>query len=300
MKRGWVISALLHLAIILLAVLGLPRLFEREPPEEPAMIVDMVPLKDETNAPPAPPPEPKPETPVTEQEPEPAKAEPKPVKEAVPVEKPVKEPVKEPEPPKAEPVPKPEPAPIVANTVPEETAELQPKPEPVVQPPAVVPKPQLKPEPPKPVDPFDTLLKDVAKKEEKLKQREKTEEPREETKAEPVQTVAQNTSPKLTDQPLSMTVIDLIRRQVESKWVVPAGAEDERDLAVELRVRLRPDGSVVSADIVDMGRMQTEPFFRTMAESARRAILNASPLQGLPPEQYEKWRDIQMVFYPPV
>lgn len=286
MKRGWVISGLLHLAIILLAVLGLPRLFEREPPEEPAMIVNMVPLEEETNAPPAP--APKEETKVVEAEPKPAPApEPEPVKI---------EPVEEPTP---VPPPEPKPEPVMATAVPAPAIEPAPapKPEPVAQPPAVVPKPQLKPEPPKPADPFDTLLRDVAQKEERLKQRE---EPTEEKAALPVETVAQNTSPRLTDEPLSMTVIDLIRRQVEQKWVVPAGAEDAGNLAVELRVLLRPDGSVISAEIVDTGRMQTEPFFRTMAESARRAVLNASPLKGLPTEKYEKWRDIQMVFYPPV
>jgi len=61
-KRGWIISAVIHLVILLLAILGLPRLFKSEPPEEQALIVEMVTLAEETNAPPMPPPEPKPET----------------------------------------------------------------------------------------------------------------------------------------------------------------------------------------------------------------------------------------------
>ena len=67
-------------------------------------------------------------------------------------------------------------------------------------------------------------------------------------------------------------------------------------------LRLLPDGQVVTAEIVDFERMgrSGQESFRTIAESARRAVLKASPLRGLPPEKYEAWRDIQLTFRPPV
>ena len=42
--------------------------------------------------------------------------------------------------------------------------------------------------------------------------------------------------------------------------------------------------------------------FRIMAESARRAVLTASPFEELKPygDDYEQWRDITMTFEPPV
>jgi hypothetical protein len=45
--------------------------------------------------------------------------------------------------------------------------------------------------------------------------------------------------------------------------------------------------------------MNTDPFFRTIAESALRALYNprCSPL-ALPPEKYQEWRDTLITFNP--
>ena len=58
---------------------------------------------------------------------------------------------------------------------------------------------------------------------------------------------------------------------------------------------------LTDAQIVDRARMMRpgEEFFRTMAESARRAVLRASPLRNLPSEQYNQWREITFTFRPP-
>ena len=104
------------------------------------------------------------------------------------------------------------------------------------------------------------------------------------------------------DEPLSMTVSDSIRRQVEEKWNVPAGARDAGELDVEIYISLLPDGTVRKAEIVDRARM-AQPggeYYRSMAESARRAVLQASPLHDLPPDRYEEWREITFRFRPPV
>ena len=99
-----------------------------------------------------------------------------------------------------------------------------------------------------------------------------------------------------------MTVSDSIRRQVEEKWNVPAGARDAGELDVEIYISLLPDGTVRKAEIVDRARM-AQPggeYYRSMAESARRAVLQASPLHDLPPDRYEEWREITFRFRPPV
>ena len=105
----------------------------------------------------------------------------------------------------------------------------------------------------------------------------------------------------LSDEPLSLSVHDAIRRQVEDKWSLPAGAADAADLEVEIEIVLLPDGTVRSARIVDSARLNRagEEFFRSMAESAIRAVQRASPLQDLPPEKYEQWREITFTFRPP-
>ena len=103
----------------------------------------------------------------------------------------------------------------------------------------------------------------------------------------------------MESSPLSLSVLDSVRRQVEDKWNVPAGAAGAGDLAVEIRILLLPDGAVRRADIVDQARL-SDSFYRTLAESARRAVLQASPLRDLPPEKYEHWREITFTFRPPI
>lgn len=114
--------------------------------------------------------------------------------------------------------------------------------------------------------------------------------------------VQQTVITKLSDQPLSLSVRNAIRRQVEKNWSLPVGAEDAGDLEVEIAIVLMPDGVVQTATIVDFARLSLpgEEFFRSMAESALRAVQRASPLQDLPPEKYEQWRKITFTFVPPV
>lgn len=104
---------------------------------------------------------------------------------------------------------------------------------------------------------------------------------------------------KISDLPLTMTEIDAIRYQIEQCWSVPGGARDARDLIVRIKVFLHPDGSLAQAPqiIDDNGRMG-EAFYRTAAESARRAVLTCAPFKSLPVGKYNSWREITLTFNP--
>jgi hypothetical protein len=98
---------------------------------------------------------------------------------------------------------------------------------------------------------------------------------------------------------LSASEVDMIREQISRCWNIPAGARDAKDLVVEIRVEVQPDGTVQQATIVDQGRLAADPFFRAAAESARRAFFNplCRPLR-LPPDKYEVWKDLVVDFSP--
>jgi TonB family protein len=93
--------------------------------------------------------------------------------------------------------------------------------------------------------------------------------------------------------------VDLVRQQIARCWNVPAGARDAKDLVVEVRIAVDPDGTVRQATIVDQARLGTDPFFRAAAESARRAFFSplCRPLH-LPPDKYAIWRDLVVDFSP--
>ena len=62
---------------------------------------------------------------------------------------------------------------------------------------------------------------------------------------------------------------------------------------------MNPDGRVRSASIVDTARATGDRFYRTMAESALRAVLNprCQPLR-LPADKYDEWRVMVLNFDP--
>ena len=189
-----------------------------------------------------------------------------------------------PEPPKPEP-PKPEP----------------PKPEPPKRTEAP-PPPKPRPEPPKKQEAFDpnriaALLDKTPKKPQQPQPQNQSQQKPEAKPASPAASTGSTAA--RTDQPLTMSEIDAIRTQIQRCWNVPAGARDARDLKIQIRFVLNRDGSLRGdPEIVDRQRASSDPFYRTAAESARRAVLQCSPLKNLPPDKYDRWRDIELTFDP--
>ena len=68
-------------------------------------------------------------------------------------------------------------------------------------------------------------------------------------------------------------------------------------MVVKLRIEVRPDRTVQRVSIVDRSRLDSDPTFRTVAESARRAVDRCGKL-NLPEDKYNLWRDINMSFRP--
>jgi hypothetical protein len=301
-RRGLAFSGALHLILGSLFIFGLPTLFHPPPPQEMPIAVQLVTMGPETRAthpnPNMPQPEAKPDVPIPappapkpEPEPQPQPAPPPSAAAAPPA------PPEPPQPPQQKPAPPPPPP---------------PPPEPKPAPPPPPPKPVEKVEPPqatpqpvqqiarneakaqaKKYDPgqFDALLRNLA-----------AQDTAQSPDAPPKTRVASGAASSQPRAPLgsqlSASEVDMIREQISRCWNIPAGARDAKDLVVEIRVAVMPDGMVQQATIVDQGRL-ADPFFRAAAESARRAFFNPEcrPLR-LPPDKYEIWKDMVVDFSP--
>ncbi len=292
MQRGTIYSAILHIGVACLLSFGLPVFMDKEVLDSQPMIVEMVQIADKTNPPPsveprqeAPkptppkPPEEKPQPPQAKPAPEPPSPPPEPPKPQVAEVPP--EPL--PKPPEAKPEPKPEPKKPDPPPPPKETATPPPK-----QVANIVP-PKKPPPKPKRDDFINSILKDVAPKQQSA---EKADKPT------PQKTPAPSPSPPSLDQQVSMSEIDAVRQQISQCWNLPAGARDAQDLVVTIRATVAPDGTVTSAVIEDRSRM-SDPFYRAAAESAQRAMLNprCQPLK-LPAQKYEQWKNLRLNFNP--
>lgn len=164
--------------------------------------------------------------------------------------------------------------------------------------PAEKPKPK-KPEEKKPEekpedDPLEDILKDVrseAMKPDAKKDVKKSAAPT---------NIAKSNAPYDPSLPMTISEMDAIRGQFVKCWRVPAGAKNDYELKVHVNVQLRPDGSVVSAEVAggDMIRYNTDNFFRGAADSAIRAVYKCSPLKNLPADKYSTWKDMELTFDP--
>ncbi len=138
---------------------------------------------------------------------------------------------------------------------------------------------------------FENILKsieDAAKKEEGKKPVKSNKEVK--------KAVSDNYNPAL---PMGMSEIDAIRSQFIKCWNIPAGARNAHELRIVVDVRLRANGSVISAELAqDKGRYYQDGFFRAAADSAVRAAYKCSPIKGLPANKYETWKYIQLTFDP--
>jgi hypothetical protein len=337
MSQAWLLSSILHAALAALLYFGLPTLGRTPVSVERPITVELVTEVEESDPEPPPPapvatsPEPErsaasPEPARPEPEPEPQVAQPPP-----PAPEPVPEPAPEPEIATPEPeVAAPEPAPA-PEPEPEQVARLEPEPEPVAPPPPTEPtprpqaipsvQPRLKPNPPKQTPPDPQARTQPPKPPEPpQKAPEKTPEPpQEDSFAALLKSVEEldrrdqseleqsGTGQRRSDQGqaqsslgegrLTFSEIDALRRQIGGCWTLPVGADRIEGMVVQLRIQVRPDRTVQQVSIQDQGRMDGDPTFRAVAESARRAVDRCSPLQ-LPPGKYSIWRDIVMSFYP--
>jgi hypothetical protein len=285
LKHGAVLSAGIHLSILIIAFLGLPSWFDRTEPEPMVVTLEMLPITGVTNVKPSD----KPITKPQEKPPVPAKTPPKP-----PASAPKPPPPKPVEPPKE--TPKEEPAPEKPAEVPKPKPEKK-KPDPVKPTPPKPEKPAEKTPPKEADDSLDDILKDV-------QNQARTEEDKDAkpTKKPPVAAANPTTSqaPYDPSQPLSLSERDAIVSQFVQCWRLPAGAANDFSLKVSVDVALRPDGSVIGAALVpeQRGRYGSDMVFRAAADSAVRAVYKCNPIKNLPTNKYNSWKEMRLNFDP--
>ena len=96
---------------------------------------------------------------------------------------------------------------------------------------------------------------------------------------------------------LTLSEEDALKAQIFGCWSLPLGLPYQENLIVRIKLRLRPDGTVLSQTILDHARMNMpgQAFYKVLAESALRAVRICQPLR-VPPTGYDRWKDLQLNF----
>ncbi len=240
------------------------------------------------------------------------------------------EPVKKPEPkPDAKPQEKPQETPVPATEVqtkPEEKQDV--KPDPVAEAiekqaeapdqdmpklPDNVPAPQAKPKPPQ-AQTAKTPDRKPTDEQKPTKAASQTSQSKNDAIADEVKDLLNKQKPsgggakRSTDQAslggkkntggskLSQSEMDALRGAIQQCWNKPVGVEDTPGLTVTIKMKLNQDGSIQGDPQVTAGGGGSG-LARTVAESARRAVLRCAPY-NLPADKYDAWSEVIANFDP--
>lgn len=290
MRGGLPLSVLFHVAVIAVAVVGLPRP-KLEVMEQPqALPVEIVEIDEYTRITRAPEPEAEAEPPAPEEGPEP---EPQPAPEPEPTPAPEPEPEPTPAPPPAEatpPPPAPEPEPVPS---PEPAPEPEPEEQVNVAPPTP-PAPRTRPTPPKPEpkrqDPSFNPNRIAALLDKLPEEKKPAPQPA------PQQEVPDNARAGAETR-LTMSEIDALRAQISACWSPPVGATNAADLIVWMKIWLNPDGSLARPPEVTRSGFSLSSYQRAAQDAALRAVRRCAPFR-MPVDKYSSWREIEVRFDP--
>jgi len=96
---------------------------------------------------------------------------------------------------------------------------------------------------------------------------------------------------------LTLSEEDALKAQIFGCWSIPLGLPYNENLLVRIKLKLKPDGTLIKTEILDHARMNMpgQGFFKVLAESALRAIQLCQPLK-VPTSGYERWKELQLNF----
>ena len=279
MNKSLIISSALHVALIVLTALSLPFLAKKPIDLPPIISVELIQITEKTNIPFAP------------------KAK-KIIEKAKEKEKQL---VSEQAPPKK--IEKSKTKTVVSldqnkETIDNQTPEAVPLPEKTVK--QIKTKEEKKQNPEK----FDEEVKQVSEFEKKelfdpnsiAALIDKSKQDTAEVKT-PKNLVSQDQEKNIENSSLSLSEEDALKAQIFGCWSIPLGLPYDENLLVRIKLKLKPDGSVVDSEILDHARMNKpgQGFYKVLAESALRAIKLCQPLR-VPTTGYERWKDLQLNF----
>lgn len=91
-----------------------------------------------------------------------------------------------------------------------------------------------------------------------------------------------------------------IKTKIVSCWNIPPmlGINDIQKIYVIVRIKLDQAGVVKATEIINNNQYRNSEFFEKIKQSAIDAINLCSPIDGLPQEYYDQWKEIELTFDP--
>ena len=164
--------------------------------------------------------------------------------------------------------------------------------------PSKTPKPEKVPPTELPPDPLVSVFRKIAELEENQKARDMSQavDPQTIAHSEDKITIKARSVEGADGEPLDSDVANLINSQIIANWRLPPGLTDLDLQPAFFRVLLDRTGSVIL--IQYLGELEgTNDTYRAFSESAYRAVSETAIFIGLPPNDFDKWRELRLKFH---
>lgn len=142
------------------------------------------------------------------------------------------------------------------------------------------------------------ILKTLSKSQPNLKKSKEDKNKKNKEVLRKLKQIVGNSNKRVTETEveLSQTEIDKIKNYVGKCWETSIGASEVK-MIIPLKVSANIDGSINSVEIVENSMYLKDSFYRATADSARRAVLECSPLP-LPKNKAELFKSFIFDFDP--
>lgn len=100
------------------------------------------------------------------------------------------------------------------------------------------------------------------------------------------------------DRTLTVSVVDALRVAMTRCWTINTSYPGIDGIRAVAHLTMRQNGTVSDVWFESAARAETDPAFAYVLETIRNAINVCQPLRMLPAGEYNKWRQIQLTFYP--
>lgn len=142
-----------------------------------------------------------------------------------------------------------------------------------------------------------TLVEDV-KKEVKQDSSDTKTEKKNENAPKKKRVIKVNREVLSLDRTLTISVVDALRVAMTRCWVIDNHRPDIADIRAVAHLKMRKNGTVQDVWFESAARAETDPAFAYVLETIKDAIDTCQPFRMLPVNEYSKWQDIQLTFYP--
>lgn len=99
---------------------------------------------------------------------------------------------------------------------------------------------------------------------------------------------------------LSASMVDYIKAKTRPCWNIDIGAQDYKNLRVEVRLRLDRTGEVTGIDVLNNAEIIASPnrSWRAARDKVVIALRECAPYNGLPANVYDEWKSMKLNFQP--